>query len=38
MILTVNTITFLNRINQLVILMVKWGVYFEVRAEFLNII
>jgi hypothetical protein len=37
MVLTVNIIS-LNRINQLIFVMVKYGVLFEVRAEFLNII
>jgi hypothetical protein len=31
-------ITSLNSINQLVFVMVKFGVLFEVRTEFLNII
>jgi hypothetical protein len=28
----------LNSINQLIVVMVKYGVLFEVRTEFLNII
>jgi hypothetical protein len=31
-------ITSLNSINQLIFVMVKCGVLFEVRTEFLNII
>jgi hypothetical protein len=31
-------ITSLNNINQLIFVMVKCGVLFEVRTEFLNII
>jgi hypothetical protein len=37
MILTVNS-HYLNNINQLIFVMVKCGVLFEVRTEFLNII
>jgi hypothetical protein len=28
----------LNSVNQLIVVMVKYGVLFEVRTEFLNII
>jgi hypothetical protein len=39
MVLTVKkTIISLNSINQLIFVMVKYGVLFEVRTEFLNII
>jgi hypothetical protein len=38
MILNVNRDYFLNSINQLIFVMVKCGVLFEVRTEFLNII
>jgi hypothetical protein len=38
MILGVNTIISLNNINQLIFVMVKCGVLFEVRTDFLNII
>jgi hypothetical protein len=38
MIFSVNSDNFLNRINQLIFLMVKYGVLFEVRTESLNII
>jgi hypothetical protein len=31
-------ITSLNSVNQMVFVMVKYGVLFEVRTEFLNII
>jgi hypothetical protein len=31
-------IVFLNSINQLIFVMVKCGVLFEVRTEFLNVI
>jgi hypothetical protein len=31
-------IIFLNSVNQLIFVMVKCGVLFEVRTEFLNII
>jgi hypothetical protein len=34
----VNRDYFVNNINQLIFVMVKCGVLFEVRAEFLNII
>jgi hypothetical protein len=36
MFLTVNSDYFLNSINQLIFVMVKCGVLFEVRTEFLN--
>jgi hypothetical protein len=36
MVLTVNSDYFLNNINQLIVVMVKYGVLFEVRTEFLN--
>jgi hypothetical protein len=36
MVLTVNGDYFLNRINQLIFVMVKCSVLFEVRTEFLN--
>jgi hypothetical protein len=36
MILRVNIDYFLNNINQLIFVMVKCGVLFEVRTEFLN--
>jgi hypothetical protein len=36
--LSVNSDYFLNTINQLIFVMVKCGVLFEVRTEFLNII
>jgi hypothetical protein len=36
MILIITVIIFLNSINQLICVMVKCGVLFEVRAEFLN--
>jgi hypothetical protein len=36
MILTVNNDYFLNLINELIFVMVKCGVLFEVRTEFLN--
>jgi hypothetical protein len=38
MILTLSRDYFFNNIKQLIILMVKCGVLFEVRTEFLNII
>jgi hypothetical protein len=38
MILTVNRDNFLNSSNQLIFVMVKCGVFFAVRTEFLNII
>jgi hypothetical protein len=38
MILTVTAFISLNSINQLIFVMVKCGVLFEVRTEFLNII
>jgi hypothetical protein len=38
MIFSVNSDNFLNSINQLIFLMVKYGVLFEVRTESLNII
>jgi hypothetical protein len=31
-------IIFLNTINQLIFVMVKFGILFEVQTEFLNII
>jgi hypothetical protein len=31
-------ITSLNSVNQLIFVMVKYGVLYEVRTEFLNII
>jgi hypothetical protein len=34
---TVNSDCFLNDINQLIAVMVKYGVLFEVRTEFLKI-
>jgi hypothetical protein len=37
MVLTVNSDYFLNRINQLIFELFKYGVLFEVRTEFLNI-
>jgi hypothetical protein len=36
MVLTVNSIISLNGVNQLIFVMVKVGVLFEVRTEFLN--
>jgi hypothetical protein len=36
MILGVNAIISLNSVNQLIFVMVKCGVLFEVRTEFLN--
>jgi hypothetical protein len=36
--LLLTAIISLNSINQLIVVMVKCGVLFEVRAEFLNII
>jgi hypothetical protein len=36
MVLTVNSDYLLNSINQLIFVMVKCGVLFEVRTEFLN--
>jgi hypothetical protein len=36
MVLTVNSDYYLNSINQLIFVMVKCGVFFEVRTEFLN--
>jgi hypothetical protein len=36
MVLTVNSDYFLNVVNQLIFVMVKCGVLFEVRTEFLN--
>jgi hypothetical protein len=36
MFFTVNGIIFLNSVNQLIFVMVKCGVLFEVRTEFLN--
>jgi hypothetical protein len=38
MFLTVNSDLLLNSINQLIFVMVKYGVLFEVRTEFLNLI
>jgi hypothetical protein len=38
MILRITAIIFLNGINQLIVVMVKCGVLFKVRAEYLNII
>jgi hypothetical protein len=38
MVLTVNGDYFLNSINQLIVVMVKCGVLFEVRAKFLSTI
>jgi hypothetical protein len=38
MILGVNSDYFLNSVNQLIFAMVKYGVFFAVRTEFLNII
>jgi hypothetical protein len=38
MILTVNNDYFLNSVNQLIFVMVKWCIFFAVRTEFLNII
>jgi hypothetical protein len=38
MVLTVNTTISLNSINQLIVVMVKCDVLFEVQVEFLNII
>jgi hypothetical protein len=38
MILSVKRDYFLNNVNQLIFVMVKCGVLFEVRTEFLNII
>jgi hypothetical protein len=38
MVHTVNSDFSLNSINQLIFVMVKWGVLFEVRTEFFNII
>jgi hypothetical protein len=31
-------ITSLNSVNQLIVVMVKCGILFEVRTEFLNVI
>jgi hypothetical protein len=36
--LTVTAIISLNSVNQLIFVMVKCGVLFEVRTEFLNIV
>jgi hypothetical protein len=36
MVLTVNSDISLNSVNQLIFVMVKYGVLFEVRTEFLN--
>jgi hypothetical protein len=36
MFLTINSDYILNRINQLVFVMVKFGVLYEVRTEFFN--
>jgi hypothetical protein len=36
MILTETAIIYLNSVNQLIFVMVKCGVLFEVRIEFLN--
>jgi hypothetical protein len=36
MVLTVNSDYFLKQLNQLIFVMVKFGVLFEVRTEFLN--
>jgi hypothetical protein len=38
MVLTVTAIISLNNVNQLIFVMVKCGVLFEVRTGFLNII
>jgi hypothetical protein len=38
MILTVTAIISLNSINQMIFVMVKCGVFFAARTEFLNII
>jgi hypothetical protein len=38
MILSVNRDYFLKNINRLIFVMVKFGVLFEARTEFLNII
>jgi hypothetical protein len=38
MILTINSDYFLNSVNQLIFVMVKCGVFFAVRTEFLNVI
>jgi hypothetical protein len=38
MILTVNLIISLNRVNQLISVTVKSGVFFAVRTELLNVI
>jgi hypothetical protein len=38
MVLTVKNDYFLNGINQLIFAMVKCGVLFEVRTEFLSVI
>jgi hypothetical protein len=38
MILVQTEIISSNRTKQLIFVMVKWGVFFEVRIEFLNII
>jgi hypothetical protein len=38
MILTANSDNFFKNVNQLSFVMVKCGVLFEVRTEFLNII
>jgi hypothetical protein len=38
MILGVNKITSLNSVNQLIFVMVKYGVLFEVRTGLLNVI
>jgi hypothetical protein len=38
MFLALNTVISLNSVNQLIFVMVKCCVLFEVRAEFLNII
>jgi hypothetical protein len=37
MVLTETAIIFLNNINQLILVMVKYGVLFEVRTEFLTV-
>jgi hypothetical protein len=38
MVLTLKVIIYLNSINQLIFVMVKYRVLFEVRTEFLNAI
>jgi hypothetical protein len=38
MVLTVNSNISLTSVNQLIFVMVKCGVLFEVRSEFVNII